>query len=365
MKVLIISVLYLIVKLVSCGEKLTELQNRLACTSVDGCSTTDNLIDFILIGDTGGLPPPFYTSYAQRKVAESVDKLATEAKAKFILGLGDNFYFNGVRDLDDSRFWRSFEDPYKVPLLPWFVLAGNHDHLGNVTAQILHTNRSNLWTFPRLYYSIKYRFGNPSKTLQIVMIDTIELCGNCIDVEGEDIISWIWHKKLVPDHPANQEVADKQWKWLENELSQSKADYLFVAGHYPIYSVCEHGPNTCLISQLDPLLRKYNVTAYFSGHDHNLQLLRHTNDTDQTSLMYIVSGAGSRSDRSKKHLNAIPEGSLLYSYPKGWNPFSQIGFSNGGFVKVSVGAENGSFSFYSGSLDNHYKQTFYPRRINS
>lgn len=51
-----------------------------------------------------------------------------------------------------------------------------------------------------------------------------------------------------------------------------RADFLFVSGHYPIYSTCEHGPFECLINKLDPLLRHYNVNAYFSGHDHNLQV---------------------------------------------------------------------------------------------
>ena len=93
---------------------------------------------------------------------------------------------------------------------------------GNVTAQTLHTNRSNLWTFPSPYYSIKYHFGNPRTTLQIIMIDTIELCGNCIDVDGSDILSWLYHKKLVPDRPADPEVADKQWQWIQKELTESK-----------------------------------------------------------------------------------------------------------------------------------------------
>jgi hypothetical protein len=35
-----------------------------------------------------------------------------------------------------------------------------------------------------------------------------------------------------------------QWVWLEEDLgnaSRSGADYIFVAGHYPVHSVCAHG----------------------------------------------------------------------------------------------------------------------------
>ena len=43
-------------------------------------------------------------------------------------------------------------------------------------------------------------------------------------------------------------------------------------GHFPVLSVAEHGPTQCLLDLLDPLLVKYKVTAYFCGHDHNLQV---------------------------------------------------------------------------------------------
>lgn len=50
------------------------------------------------------------------------------------------------------------------------------------------------------------------------------------------------------------------------------ADYLIVTGHYPVYSAGSAGPSIpCLYNKLDPLLKKYKVQAYISGHDHDLQ----------------------------------------------------------------------------------------------
>ena len=45
-----------------------------------------------------------------------------------------------------------------------------------------------------------------------------------------------------------------------------------MAGHFPVWSVAEHGPTGCLVDRLKPLLEHYTVSAYINGHDHNLQV---------------------------------------------------------------------------------------------
>ena len=55
-------------------------------------------------------------------------------------------------------------------------------------------------------------------------------------------------------------------------LSIYRAEYLIVAGHYPVWSIAEHGPTKCLLQDLKPMLHKYKATSYFCGHDHNLQV---------------------------------------------------------------------------------------------
>lgn len=94
------------------------------------------------------------------------------------------------------------------------------------------------------------------------------------------------------------------------------ADYLFVVGHYPIHSVSEHGGFSCL-RRLDSLLHSHRVTAYFSGHDHNLQHIQFPNKADGTEgggrmVHYVVSGAASRTDRSSKHLDDVPQEALQF-----------------------------------------------------
>uniref|UniRef100_A0A914C296 Calcineurin-like phosphoesterase domain-containing protein n=1 Tax=Acrobeloides nanus TaxID=290746 RepID=A0A914C296_9BILA len=197
------------------------------------------------------------------------------------------------------------------------------------------------------------------------MIDTIILCGNSIDVQGSGVIDWIFAKHKNPDTPPDIAAANRQLSWLEEQLSKSTADFIFVVGHYPIYSVSEHGPNQCLIDKLDPLLRKYNVSAYFAGHDHNLQHIRITkrmNESAPTTSNYIISGAGSRTDRSSRNSKSVPEHSLLFRYPNGWNPFSQVGFSSGGFIHVTIKKKRADLFFYSGKKEQKYRMSLVARK---
>lgn len=57
-----------------------------------------------------------------------------------------------------------------------------------------------------------------------------------------------------------------QWAWIDQQLSTSTAQWLFVAGHYPVYSAGPHGNSKVLGEKLKPMLDKYQVDAYLSGH---------------------------------------------------------------------------------------------------
>ena len=77
-------------------------------------------------------------------------------QVKFIIGLGDNFYYEGVKTVEDHRFTTTFEHVYTNPALraaTWYMIAGNHDHASNVSAQIAYTKVSPRWHFPDFFYS--------------------------------------------------------------------------------------------------------------------------------------------------------------------------------------------------------------------
>lgn len=244
-----------------------------------------NSTRFLVIGDWGGQSDAQPTTKGE---VEDGAGMAAAAKAMggvgFVVAVGDNFYDSGIQgDVTSPRFKETFEDVFAQPELqvPWYAMAGNHDHKGNVTAQIAYSAVSARWRFPHLWYTFERTDELPGGplTTQIVAIDTTVLAGMSYHdeatgafVEGEP-------------HPA-QAMAAGQLAWLNRTLAASTADYLWVAAHYPMYSQCSHGPGLRLLLQLLPMLRAARATGYLAGHDHCMgHYARH-------GMAFVLSGAG-------------------------------------------------------------------------
>ena len=88
-----------------------------------------------------------------------------------------------------------------------------------------------------------------SVSVQIVFIDTIILTG----------VTNRYNKRAVPPGPMSVLEAEREWEWIESTLQQSTADWLIVAGHYPVWSAGSHGPTPDLVERLKPMLERYNV----------------------------------------------------------------------------------------------------------
>ena len=56
------------------------------------------------MGDWGGLPDFPYRTPIQKAVGDEMGKIADSLDIQFVLALGDNFYFYGIKDVDDPRF---------------------------------------------------------------------------------------------------------------------------------------------------------------------------------------------------------------------------------------------------------------------
>jgi hypothetical protein len=226
-----------------------------------------------------------------------------------VLALGDNFY----RQLTPNRFADHFEKMYSEEHLncPFYACAGNHDYgtamydyqPGKLQMQLDYAknNPQSRWKFPAKWYSIE-------------LPDTQNPLVKIITLDGS-----YWEGALTPKEKLEQK------RFFEAELAkETKAPWLWVANHYPLFSDSTHGDAKPLIRDWGPLLQKSRVSLCFGGHDHTMQHLR----VEGYPCSFIVSGAG---------------GARLYDVNH-----SDRGFSNGtqlGFNHIHVTPKELSLQF--------------------
>ena len=318
-------------------------------------------LTFLAIGDWGGVgsisfPSEKMFGIQQRKVAAGMAKISDEINPEFVIALGDNFYYKGISgDSPYQRVDQTFEKVYhEQPLakVPWYVIAGNHDHYGNVTDQIQYTYYSrqrnqtdpdhvHRWEFPSLYH--KQSFQRDNFTVDLILIDTVDLVvsASLLKPDIKKGHSFWESLSLLPLRHKYGPIHTEQWTWLERSLRESTADYLLVGGHFPVFSQGMHGPTQQLVDHLKPLLEKYGA-HYLSGHDHAMMHFEEQRDdeapdntTNNNGVRYIVTGTGNsccswrRNKHRKQHEKAYND-----SVPLVWGLFHQDKKqSNGGNVK--------------------------------
>lgn len=221
-------------------------------TEIPGLSE-NAAVQFLAIGDTGK------ANFVQQEVARAMSRSAQDQPVDFVLMLGDNFYNHGVKSVRDPKWKVAFEDVYNLPGLnvPFYAVLGNHDHQGNIQAQIDYSVHSERWRMPARYYSVTRQIDTDHHVL-IVGLDTNQLLN------------------YSPGQVA-------QYQWLRWTLEHHPADWVIVIGHHPLY-----GSDTEQdLKPLAEVLQAFDVDVYMSGHEHNLTILQ----ADGLPLQ-ITSGAG-------------------------------------------------------------------------
>jgi tartrate-resistant acid phosphatase type 5 len=185
--------------------------------------------------------------------------------------------------------------------------------------------------------------------IHVLMLDTVLLCGNTASDFG---LFGSQYETQYSDTTTNNYFENIEKK-LE-QISNTPVPYIIVAGHYPVWSIGIHGPSECLVQKLRPLLHKYRVSAYFSGHDHDLQ---HIQDTYlNTTVDYFVSGAANYNTDSRAHENSIPKDSLKY-----FNGLSAANIFVGSFSFVKASLKNMNVMFYNTLGEILYQKVILPR----
>jgi len=224
---------------------------------------------YLCFGDWGE------NTYVKGQIAALVKSLKPDA----VVSLGDNFYDRGVLSIYDPK-WKDFTNYFH---LPFYAILGNHDHLGNILAQINY--KKNGWIMPSRFYDFVIENSH------FIALDTFELA------PIESIQNSVCMGMSVSECTKRLDFfrLEKQYEWLERTLQKSKSKWKIVFGHYPIYSNGAHGGTPQLQVHLLPLLKKYGVHLYLSGHDHSIC---HKED----GVHCLVSGCGSR----QSHIRELP-----------------------------------------------------------
>ena len=239
---------------------------------------------YFSIGDWGA---KLHDQYFMKKVAYAISNYYKFNNPQFIIALGDNFYDKGVKNVDDpvwdDVWYNNFIKPYpQLKDFKWYSILGNHDYYGgmdSVNAQIDKTNSCKNWHMPNNQYS----YYEPHYNSYHIFIDTCKIYPEL----------YVDTNKLFKE----KDIFDSL-QYLENHLIRAnklKCNWICVYGHYHIYSNGYYTNYDKMITRLVPLFKKYNVNIYFSGHEHNFQVLKEGN------IHYIINGAGAYS--SSVHLN--------------------------------------------------------------
>ena len=289
-----------------------------------------------------------WTTPQEDSTADYMALIASQYDADMVWGMGDNIYEAGVVNEYDPRFNETFEAIFgaysSLKDIPYYMIAGNHDHYGNITGQIFYSNHSTRWIYPDSYYSKTFQIPNSEKSVELIMIDTIDACGDNYDSLEHCKSLNVPKERCFVEQPGFDKsdkekykqqlsVSIGQWEWIENKLNESTADYLFVAGHYPVWNIGKHQNTDCLIAQLRPLLIEYDVTMYLNGHSHTAECII---EDDYPKLPYITQGAAHGCDDTTYN-DTVPAEWVKYHDCK-YGGFSRLHINDtGAFVEFYYG----------------------------
>jgi hypothetical protein len=255
-----------------------------------------NSLRFLVFGDFGS------ASEAQIGLGKAMkSQCDADGGCDFALVVGDNIYNSGPRS--DADFEKKFESPYQdFGRLDFWMLPGNHDWSGegSVQREIDHTSKSDRWRMPFNHFAVP----DLPPWVHIYGFDTT-----------------IFEKSYNGDSASLNLNKDLQLQAARRELC-GKTGWRLAFGHHAIYSGGEHGAPSGFVYKLkrlvqiekrknsppgileeqqailEPFIRECRIQVYFSGHDHNQELI------DANGFLQVVQGAGGKGLRDVKDTSA-------------------------------------------------------------
>ena len=212
-------------------------------------------IRFLVLGDSG------YAGEDATAVGALAAQVCEQIDCDFTLYVGDNVYPDGVQSVDDPLFQSAYEQAFGGIGVPAWMVLGNHDHRGNIQAQIDY--QSPTWRMPARHYRVP---GLP-----------------------EWLVLYGWDSQELLKRP-DSELSKEMLAALKSELCSTQG-WAMPFAHHPNLSSGPHGHGDELegIRALtEPIWAECGVQASFAGHDHHLENL------DKNGYLTLISGAASK-----------------------------------------------------------------------
>ena len=280
-------------------------------------SSVASSYNFVSIGDWGGVNLGGYHEVAEKAVATQMQKTMAEIDAKMVLNVGDNFYYCGVKSVDDPLFKTDYEDVFTAQstMVKWYGVLGNHDYGYSPDAQISYKSpNSDRWVMPDRYYTERLQLEG-DKYMTMVFIDT----NPCISAyrssnpSGWDPCSGKYmdcpgckfHENIIAQN------CSAQLTWLEHTMkSIDKNDWVLVIGHHAAWEIN--------VADFTTVLQQYGFDLYLNGHTHELNTY-----TIDGKGAYLTTGAGTMvaipgHEEEEEHEDS-PSHSLIHSHNYTWH----------------------------------------------
>jgi predicted phosphodiesterase len=214
----------------------------------------------LVLGDTGTGEDDQY------RVADSSYKVCQELNCDFAIITGDIIYDDGIESVYDPLLESNFEKAYYQFDINFWIVAGNHDHNGEIQPMIDYSLISQRWVMPDLYYAIP------------------------------NLPSWVHFYGV--DRAERKESAKAAEEYL-----CSVDGWKFLFDHHALYSNGRHGDDRKMQRSFEPIIEDCKVHAVLSGHDHHLEFIENSGDWPWDQ---IISGSAAKqrtcnSSRSRNH----------------------------------------------------------------
>lgn len=230
-------------------------------------------VTFLVFGDVGAGQAP-EEGAEQLRVAKAMTGVCPprsltapaadgSPRCDFALIVGDLIYPSGIESVWDPLLGSRFEDAYRhFGTFDFFLVPGNHDYLGSITAQLEYSYFSDRWRMPARHYALP---DLPS-WLNIYGLDTSGL------VNDEDL-------------PKSSDTSEEQLEDLRAKFC-GKDGWRLLFGHHPPFSSGKHGGVEAMGIRLGHLAAECPFDLYMAGHDHHQEHI-------QTELFdVLIQGAG-------------------------------------------------------------------------